>query len=480
MTADNRNAEPVDITVNRLYREEADSVRRELERVDRWRQNLRVFLNDVAHRSGIYADHDGPTADWRFWHRTFREALAAERLAEIHAEQGEREVLERARHVAGNESRWAEPFALLTGHVPDPDALVNALLAANRDLGLRAIATAPRLQNETVRHALAITEDRDQRAAVYRRIPELLGEGDRSLRLLGRLRRQTRDGDDLFFLHLAVEETGRRFREVERTAQALLARFFDHIESPMDRGFDCVMTCEGEVPLWRPIPAGTFLMGAVGGGYADERPRHEVEIERPFRIAVVPMTNRQYAAFDPAHPWESWHGVDQEALADQPVVNVSWHAAVSFCRWLGQAFPAAAAARLPTEEEWEYACRAGTSTPYFSGGDEGDLARVGWYSGNSGRRTHPVGQLPPNDWKLHDFHGQVWEWTASRWRRDYRSEPEGPEFDPGGLRVIRGGSCAVMAVNCRSGRRDRMRPSDQNARSLASASCSSPSAQIEQ
>ena len=270
MTEDNRDAEPVESTVDRFYREEADGVRRGLERKERWRQSLRVFLNDVARRSGIYADHDGPTADWRFWHRTFREALAAERLAEIHADDGEGEVLDRARKVAGNESRWAEPFALLTGQVEDPDALVKALLGANRDLGLRAIATAPRLHDDTLRQALEITEDRDERAAVYRRIPELLGEGDRSLRLLDRLRRRTRDGDDLFFLHLAVEETARRFPDSERQAQALLARLFDHIEPPPAGMFETVTTCEGSGPLWRLIPAGSFLMGSPEG-VGDER-----------------------------------------------------------------------------------------------------------------------------------------------------------------------------------------------------------------
>ena len=135
---------------------------------------------------------------------------------------------------------------------------------------------------------------------------------------------------------------------------------------------------DGRVELWREIPAGEGWVGAADGeeDHTWERPRHRVTITRPFRMAAVPVTHAQYAAFDPGHEPYKWEGVEPENLAHHPVVNVTWYAAVAFCRWLAGSFPGA---RLPLEEEWEVACRAGTETRYCSGESEKDLARVGWY-----------------------------------------------------------------------------------------------------
>ncbi len=143
MTLDNRDTEPVTALEARLYQPEADRLREPLERVARWRTSLRPFLDDLSRKTGILGPHDGPDADWRFWHRTFREALAAERLEQLAASRGNEAILAFAREIAGDESRWAEPFALLTGRIADPDGLVRALVEANRSLGLRALATAP-------------------------------------------------------------------------------------------------------------------------------------------------------------------------------------------------------------------------------------------------------------------------------------------------------------------------------------------------
>ncbi len=207
---------------------------------------------------------------------------------------------------------------------------------------------------------------------------------------------------------------------------------FRWIETPHD----------GRVELWREIPAGTFRMGSPEGvGHGDEHPQHRVTIHSAFRMAAVPVTNAQYAAFDAKK--------GEEDRANHPVVHVTWHDAMKFCEWLSSTAPWARGVRLPTEEEWEYACRAGTETAYWNGDKAADLDRVGWTSESSGHQTHAVGEKPANAWGLYDVHGNVWEWTLSPWTSDYSAKKDGFELDPrsvdraaasgGGQRVIRGG-----------------------------------------
>jgi formylglycine-generating enzyme required for sulfatase activity len=150
---------------------------------------------------------------------------------------------------------------------------------------------------------------------------------------------------------------------------------------------------------------------------------------------------------------------------------VSWYAAVSFCRWLSASLSWARGARLPTEEEWEYACRAGTVSLYWSGDAKADLDRVGWYSDNAQGRTHRVGEKPPNDWGLFDVHGNVWEWTASQPSRSYADREDGLTVDPRTFReepelenpderrrVVRGGGYWATARRVRAASRDHGHP----------------------
>lgn len=466
MTQDNRDAETERAIEARLYQKEADGLREPLERVPRWRQGLRPFLEDLSERTGILGPHDGPEADWRFWHRTFREALAAEELEGRWTKGGAEAILAHAKEIAGDESRWAESYALLTGRIEEPDELVKTLVQESPALGLRALATAQGLQESTITEVLELTtEDVDERGKVFLRLPELVGDGERAWRLIDRLRRATRNGNDLFFLDLAAREVIRLYPDHARAAEALLARFFDHIPPPPEELFRWVETpLDGRVELWRAIPAGSFWMGSPEGvGYDDEHPRHRVTFRHGFQMAAVPVTNAQYALFDPGKEPERWKGVAAKELPHHPRVNVTWYEAVAFCRWLAAAFEWAPGARLPTEEEWEHACRAGRETAYWSGDDEADLARVGWYDANSGRRTHRVGEKPANPWGLYDVHGNVWEWTASEGYSDYSRRGGGLEVDPeavpspglaepsdGEQRVVRGGSAWLNAYGARA------------------------------
>jgi formylglycine-generating enzyme required for sulfatase activity len=224
---------------------------------------------------------------------------------------------------------------------------------------------------------------------------------------------------------------------------------------------------DGLVPLWREMPAGHFWMGSPEGeGDPNEHPRHEVAIERPFCCAAGPVTQRQYAAFDDQRKPSQPH---------HPVVGVTWYEAVSFCRWLSGAFPWARGARLPTEPEWEYLCRAGTTTRYWSGDKDEDLARVGWYVANSNHRIHRVGEKPANPWGVYDVHGNVWEWTLDL-SKSYEDRKAGFYLDPtavdldtaarqdaggGGGRVFRGGGYFYVAGRARAAYRNWVDPGDE-------------------
>ncbi len=464
MTRDNRDAEPVTALEGRLYKAAADTLREPLERVPRWRRSMRPFLEDLAERTGILGPHDGPNTDWRYWHRTFREALAAEALEDrLRAKDGKALVLEHARQIDAEDlSRWAEPYALLVGRVEEPDDLVLALVNKNRALGLRAVATAQGLRDETLREILKLTGGWEERAKVYERLPELIDDPLRVLALLDQIRKRTRHGNDLFFLEQAVTAVGEKWPDAQRAAGQQQDRLYDHIPAPSAELFSWIETPNGgRGPLWREIPAGRFFMGSIEGtGYLPTVPPHEVLVRSPYQMAAVPVTVAQYAAFDPEHR-SYYHGkVPEDELSSHPVERVTWYQAFAFCRWLSASFSRAAGARLPTEEEWEYACRAGTQSRFWSGSHKADADRVGWYISNSDH-TQPVGSRPANPWHLYDMHGNVWEWTISE-TTDYSGRGACVEADPLTVapedraasvdteRVVRGGSIWNEPNNARA------------------------------
>lgn len=476
MTDSNLDSEPRSALESRLHKERYDTLAQELRRHPPWQHSLGSFLDELAQKTGILGPHDGPSADWRYWHRTFREALTSERLLGKLEAGGKEAIREKARRVAGDESRWAEPYALLVGRVRNPDSLVKALAEANRTLGLRALATAQNLRDETIQEVLQLTEDWGERRKVYGQIPDLMEDPERALALVDQLRRRTRNGNDLYFLNEALTATAERWPSAQRHADSLSARFFDHIPPPTDELFLWVDTpLDGRVPLWRAIPAGIGCIGAADGeeDHDDERPRHRVKIVHPFAMAAVPITNGQYAAFDPQKPFLDWRDVQKEKLPNHPRVHVTWFEATAFCRWLASY---QSGARLPMEEEWEYACRAGTESVYWSGDREQDLARVGWYEANSEGRTHRVGKKPANPWGLYDMHENTFEWMLNRWDpKPYAGREKAHLYElnsrqlvgtsrersRGGGRVIRGGSIGITAVWARSACRNKNNPTSE-------------------
>ncbi len=190
-----------------------------------------------------------------------------------------------------------------------------------------------------------------------------------------------------------------------------------------------------------PIPAGSFQMGSTSND--DEKPVHQVTLSKPFWMAKTEVTQAQWRQVMGSNP-SNFKG---DTL---PVETVSWNDAVKFCEKLTEQeqkagrLPEGFEYTLPTEAQWEYACRAGTT-----GDHAGTLDAMAWYEENSGRQPHPVGTRQPNAWGLYDMHGNVWEWCLD-WHGNYAS---GNAVDPqgalsGSLRVIRGGSWFDLASIC--------------------------------
>ena len=204
------------------------------------------------------------------------------------------------------------------------------------------------------------------------------------------------------------------------------------------------------------IPAGSFMMGTdpkVEDDGDDERPRHKVTISKAFYLGKYEVTQAQ---------WEAVMGSNPALVKgpNNPVEHVFWDDVRAFIRKLNQK-EGHNRYRLPTEAEWEYAARAGTSTAYSFGDDKNKLSDYAWYDGNSAHSPHPVGEKQPNPWGLHDMHGNVWEWVQDWYGEKYYgsspgTNPKGP--GSGSYRVIRGGSWFIRAVDCRSAARANFSP----------------------
>jgi formylglycine-generating enzyme required for sulfatase activity len=212
------------------------------------------------------------------------------------------------------------------------------------------------------------------------------------------------------------------------------------------------------------IPSGSFQMGSPAneeGGHADEV-QHEVKLTKPFYLGATEVTQGQYLKVVGKNPSNFQKGlVRDDDTSNYPVESVTWQDAVNFCRKLNELPEEKAAGRsyrLPSEAEWEYACRAGTTAAYSTGVGSDELHHFAWYSvsgSKSDKTTHPVAMLKPNPWGLYDMHGNVWEWCQDHYQNRYEQEavtdPHGPKF--GTDHVVRGGSFLSKNNHCRSASR---------------------------
>ena len=259
---------------------------------------------------------------------------------------------------------------------------------------------------------------------------------------------------------------------------------------------------ESRIPIFfRKIPQGSFQMGSRAGHNSDEEPIHTVQISS-FYMGTFPVTQEQWQAvveacqqqglldgdFDPSPS----HLKTGELAHLRPVENVSWHDVKEWMAGANELLKRKDGIRvkrngeedsagrgtplvlsLPTEAEWEYACRAGTETEYYTGDGEAALAEAGWYGGNSCGGAHPVGEQTPNAFSLYDMHGKVSEWCEDAWDpHGYKKRPSGVrdprvtaemvgsvEADAG--RVSRGGSSYGHPLDCRSANRFALLPGDR-------------------
>ncbi|MHC4560474.1 MAG: formylglycine-generating enzyme family protein, partial [Planctomycetota bacterium] len=218
------------------------------------------------------------------------------------------------------------------------------------------------------------------------------------------------------------------------------------------------------------IPAGSFMMGSSDSAaqlarryierkarFENEFPQHEVRISKGFWMGQTEVTQGQYKAIMGAVPWSGGNAVQQSD--NNPAVYVSWNEAAEFCRKLSR--QEGMTYRLPTEAEWEYACRAGTTTRYSFGDSDSSLGDYAWFDGNTEKvgqtYAHLVGQKIPNPWGLYDMHGNVFEWCSDWYYEKYYSNS--PSVDPKGpssglFRSLRGGSWLLTEFKLRCSYRE--------------------------
>ena len=219
------------------------------------------------------------------------------------------------------------------------------------------------------------------------------------------------------------------------------------------------------------IPAGEFMMGSPAGekGRIPNEEQAAVTLTKPFWLGKTEVTQGQWKQVMGTEPWKGKDYV--QADKDCPATYVDWNDATAFCQLLTDTdqkngkLPAGESYRLPTEAEWEYACRAGTTTEFSFGDNESTLGQYAWFDGNTAggeHYAHAVGFKRPNPWGLHDMHGNVWEWCSDWYGNALPggADPVGP--GGGSNRVDRGGSWGNSPDYCRSAYRSIHDPSSRS------------------
>jgi formylglycine-generating enzyme required for sulfatase activity len=467
-------------------------------RLEAWyNDDLEAFLNDQAERVGLLV-RARTGAGWTAPHRSLREHLAARGMLAAWTGAEPPACIQRAVKATGRDAgRYAELFALMLGALeehPERAAQVFGWLVG-------AAEQAQGAQRERALDVVwrAFSGLEGLTAALAKRLwglrrgdgrPEFLETAPReddAYALVQAVLAQLPEPAALPLLAAWLEDCAARWNQRAETVVAAEAwacvRALQELSGPqapaIRRFFQAVVPDHDDARQavlraldFRRVPAGRFWMGSPeedDQATAAERPRHLVEVAAPVDVARDPVTAGLYACFDPAHriPLD----------ADHPVVNVDHYEASLFAAWVATLSPSLAGCRLPTETEWEHACRwrpEGTPGVPYSRFFAGDTPQ-GWHDENSDHRTHAVSDEPPGEpahpLGLRHLHGNVREWCAASWdslryaartappaahRHDPRERP--PEDHPRARRMFRGGSWRISARWCRAAYRSGWRP----------------------
>jgi formylglycine-generating enzyme required for sulfatase activity len=355
---------------------------------------------------------------------------------------------------------WTEVNRLTVGQLDNPTPVLELLFEIDPTLAARCYLDAhpEKVEHAAIKKLWTERIDRDERVNIVRRIKENLKEEREILDFVAGIF-MTGETDSAVLYH--CDELLRAVGTVE--ARQLSRRMFDHW--PQERQFKTHEPAFEQDKFWKAaeIAGGEFKMG--GDEFDWEKPIHPVKIS-PFRLGRYAVTVGQYQRFDPDHKKRNKKEYGEFFKDDkQPVIMVSWYDAYIFCRWAG--------CRLPTEAEWEYACRAGTTTPFSTGDNltteqanyDGNYPYKNFPKGKYLQKTTPVGSYPPNAWGLYDLHGNVYEWCQDWYGGKHYAEckkqgvvenPPGPET--GSYRVLRGGARDLNAQLCRSANRSDFSP----------------------
>lgn len=442
----------------------------------RWKGGAAHFLEVIRDESGLLTGHS--TSAFGFVHLAFQEQLTAHELRAqlVGVSDGLVELAARL-----HESWWQEVILLLLALGRGPvyarfltAALDNPHAAEHTDFLTQCRDEAEESTDEPIEKALAALAkskkpSRSQLLAIDLAVrwgvavpTELRHHASAEVRAALGLGAATPIAVELDPLHIAVSAPPGTV-ELHGSATIGVVASANIVDSARRR----VRSLRGEIELVA-IPGGTFWMGSTDEEIAQlkreqprwsrefekEGPRHEVTVSS-FFLAPVPVTNAQYASFlaeNPDVPNPAYWSDRRYNHHDQPVTGVSWIDVLRFCEWAG--------VTLPTEAQWEFACRSGTTSRFWSGDDESCLELVGWFEKNSGGRLQAVARKPANPFGLYDMHGNVWELCGDAFG-DYSAAPAHDPLGPssGSLRVVRGGHFFSAVWWCRSAFRAATAPS---------------------